>query len=143
MPSIRDIIRDALADINAIEPGDQPTAEDAEDARARLVSMMRGWAADGLTLTVLDPADGEPVPYSVPDLTLDDAWPLDDSQVEGVQAMLSVRLSPSFGNQVGPDLRGRAKVGRRRLNAAYYPEPTISPQGPRTGYGTYRAYRTH
>ena len=140
MTTFRAIVTRALTDINALEIGEQAEATLAADALQRLQQMMAGWEADGLELHLPAVGAEDPVAYPVPDtpFSLNDDWPLGQLHVQGITAMLAAELAPSYGHTLTRRQEAAAAIGRRRLNADFYPDETLSPDPAlaRTSRGT-------
>lgn len=112
------------------------TPEQLQSALRRLDSMMASWNAKGIRL-------GYPIPSSPDDSDLDEQTNVPDSANETIYTNLGVRLAPSFGKTVSPDLKSIAKAGYDTLmsRAAMPPEqqlPGTMPSG--AGNKPWRTY---
>jgi hypothetical protein len=123
--TVRDIVKAALLDIDAIDIEETPDADEYADAATVLTRMFAGWTADGMTLLQADGVTAVPAT-----LALNDTFPLAQKHEEGVGAMLAVRLARVYGAPVDPELRTRAKRGKQRLYADFATVPTLTQERP-------------
>lgn len=111
MATMSDIVTAALKRIFVIGPDQDPTADESADGLAALNDMMHAWAVEGCDIhhTTLD---------------LNDTFPLEDHHVQGVKAMLALRLSGDYTVTPHPMVVEMAGRGWRALQADYGgPEP--------------------
>lgn len=103
MSSSAQIVTRALKRLALVEPGETPSAADAEDGLAALNAMLAGWQADGINVS--------------PDV------PLPAKHEEGVVALLAVRLAPDYGKEAPVQVYADASRGMDRLYADYIQPP--------------------
>lgn len=103
MSSSAQIVTRALKRLSLVEPGESPSAADAEDGLAALNAMLAGWAADGINVS--------------PDV------PLPAKHEEGVIALLAVRLASDYGREPSAIVYADAERGRTRLQSDYISAP--------------------
>lgn len=125
MTTVRDVITTALRDIDAIDLADAPEADEYAEAETILTRLFYSWAADGMTITQSDGTTAVTLP-----LDLNDDFPLADKHIEGVTAILAVRLARAYGAQVDPDLYRRSKRARQRLYADFATTQVLEQERP-------------
>lgn len=101
-----DIVTGALKRLRVIASNETPSAEDAKDGLAALNDMMFALKVDNVNTHWTE-------------LTLAGEFPLDPEHVQGVKAMLAVRVAEDFGKPVGPKLAEDAENGEQLLRADY------------------------
>lgn len=91
MATAQSIVTRSLRLIGAIESGETPSAEDAQDALAALNDMLHGWAKEGVDL-----GHGT--------VALGDSLIMHDSFHEGIRYNLAVRLAAEWGGVLRPEI---------------------------------------
>lgn len=107
MATVRDTIKRALRQIGALASGDDPSAEEGQDALDALNGLMASLKTQGV--------DYDHIPVA-----LTDNFPMPDEHREHVVAMLAVKLAPEYGMTVAPTIATAASLGLLALQAAYY-----------------------
>lgn len=109
MTTARDIIKAALTKIGVVGIGQEPSADEADEALFALNAMMYGWKARSV--------DTEHV-----ELAMSDTFPLGNEFIEGTVYLLAGRMSSDF--TVPPSFD--ADDWFRTLQAAYVELPTLT-----------------
>lgn len=107
MATARDTIKRALRLIGAISSGDEPAAEEAQDALDALNGMMAAFKSLGI--------DYDHIP-----LALTDVFPMPEAHRDHVAQMLAVRIAPEYGATPAPIVMGAAASALLALQAAYF-----------------------
>lgn len=127
----RQLIEQAFEEIGLASYVYDLTPEQLQSALRRMDAMIGGWNANGIRI-------GYPLP-SAPDLSdIDQDAGVPDFATEALYTNLAVRLAPSFGKTVSPELKAYAKDAYGNL-ANQTAIPTIERQLPQTmprGAGT-------
>jgi hypothetical protein len=108
MATMNDIVTAALGRLRIIAAGETPASADATDGLTALNTMMHGWRADGvdtLHTTLLGTDD----------------FPLDDSFIRGVTALLTVYIADTYGRSPVQGVMTDASRGWDALCAQYSP----------------------
>jgi len=114
------------------------TPEQLQSALRRLDAMMASWNALGIRLAY-------PLPSNPDDSDLDEITNVPDSANEAIYTSLAISLAPSYGKQVMPDTKSRAKQAYNTLlSRAAFPMqqqlPATMPSG--AGNKTWRSDNT-
>ena len=117
MATIRDVCRRALMRLRIVPAGQDIPAGDAADALDAYNQMVLAWKARGTDVTI--PAgETESTGAYVPKVLGDD-FDLGDHHIDGVIALLAVRLSADYGKEPGADTRIAADHGWTALQAEF------------------------
>lgn len=100
------IIKGAMRDIGALQAGEAPTAEEAQDGLESLIDMIAFWELEGMAM-------GDE------SLTLSSDIQLPRNHVVGLRKNLAVYLCPEYGLTPSPNLQMQADQGYRALQGAY------------------------
>lgn len=99
----RQLITQAFDDVGLASYVFDLTADQLESCRRRLDSMMATWNAKGIKVAY-------PIPTDANGSDLDQDSHLPDFAVEAVCLNLAIRIAPSVGKAVSPDLKTSAKL---------------------------------
>lgn len=119
MATVRDIVVDALRKLGVVSEGIAPTAYYTLLGVNAYNDMLFGWEQDGLSYSKAG------VAYSHAEQKQGDEFPLDDGHIEGVKALLAVKLAPEIAAEPPPVIVAQSVVGWNRLAGAYYEIPDI------------------
>lgn len=106
MTTSLDVIKGAMKDIGAIQSGEAPTSEEANDALDTMKQMIAMWELEGIAI-------------GVQDLTLSGTINLPENHIYALRANLAVRLCPEYGLQPNPITVQLASDGYTALQGAY------------------------
>jgi hypothetical protein len=106
--TVRDIVSFALRKVAGL--AEEPTAEQAEDARERLADMLEEWRATGADIGATRP------------LTLNTVLYCPESYLSAVKNNLIVALSDIYGLEVSPFVMRKALAGLAHIKMANLPD---------------------
>lgn len=106
MASARDVIKSALRRLSIIAAGEEPSAEEANDALAELNALMANAKREGID-------------YTHAPLRLTDTLTVDDGLAWYWRDWLAVRLADEYGRPLSPGLAEAGDNARRMLQAAF------------------------
>ena len=106
--SKRQIIAQALEEIGIASYTFDVKPEETQSALRRLDAMVAAWNAQGIQL-------GYPLVSDYLTSDLDDATAFPDWAIEAATLGLAVRLAPSYGKQVSPDMKYNHSVAMRAM----------------------------
>jgi len=122
-------VQGALYELGIIEPSAPIEAVDAKTGLEKLNNMMSGLTAQGIDVLW-------------PELALDDLFPLGPEHVEGVEAMLAVRLSamPAYSTKISSELKSIATTSKQMLRADYTIQDPLRAPPELLGFSGQRRY---
>lgn len=106
MTTARDVVEGSLRKIGVYAAGQSVSAEDADDTLTALNDMMHGLEMDGVWL-------GHTT------LALNDTVNLPDSHIEGLKAMLAVRVAPEYEREASQTTIRQADTALASLQMHY------------------------
>lgn len=106
MATMSDIVSGALKRLRVINPRKNPDGVTADEGLTALNDMMHSWKGLGID------SDHET-------LTLTDEFPLDDEHIQGVKALLAVRLAGDYGLDVNAGIVRDADMGWTAIQAEF------------------------
>ena len=121
MTAAATIIRSALGLLRVVDANEAPEAEDYADGVSALNAMMAAWAIDGWDL-------GWVAVSSPSDVLASPAW-ADEALIHN----LAVRLRPSYGVTLDPDVVAMARTGMATISA-FIAREVEKDQHPRVSY---------
>lgn len=107
MTTTRDIIKQAMRSAKVLESGEEPEAEEANDALELLNAMMHGFNAMGINFAHTTRALGDPI--NVPP----------EEEIH-IRYMLCALLCSEYKKEATPTVLAMAENGRRNMQAAYW-----------------------
>lgn len=107
MATMRDIVDSAAKRLRIVGAGEDLPPEHGADILSALNDMMASWEKKGVNIAW---------PGS---LTLNNTFPLDDAHIEGVKAMLAVRVAGDFGKVADQETRMAASDGWTAIQGDY------------------------
>jgi hypothetical protein len=113
MASMNDIVSGALKRLRVINPRFSPDATAAAEALTALNEMMHSWKTNGIDIG-----------HST--LAATDDFPLGDEYVQGVKALLAIRLSSDHGLEVSQSIVRDAELCWAALQAEFMEAATLS-----------------
>lgn len=114
MTTARESIRSALDLLSVIDEDEEPTARQAQDALKALNKMCFGFKAKGADLR-----------WQTVGLTT--ALPIAEEFVEDIEYLLALRLAPTYGTQLTPEVATRATQAMNTIQAHFKRVPTLRP----------------
>lgn len=106
MATALDVITRALRKLRQLDVGEEPTAEEAEDALSDLNDMLAEWAIDGIDLALID-------------LELSDDIDLPRDHMAAIVLSLAERLGGEYGSELSP-IDANSVERRRAILRAYH-----------------------
>lgn len=110
MTTMNDIVTGALRRLRVVNPRKNVDGVTASEAMTALNDMLHSYKSVGVDL------DYE-------SLTLTDEFPLDEQFVQGVKALLAVRLASDYGLDINPGITRDAAQGWTALQAEFADSP--------------------
>lgn len=111
-----DIVRGAYRRTALIRDNAQPSAAEAQNGLDACNDMMHAWVNDGVDIGHTSKV-------------LSDTFSLADRHVQGVKALLAVRMAEEHGDEIGPVLARDAETGWAALQAEYFGDVTAGFDG--------------
>jgi hypothetical protein len=106
MTSMGDVVTGALKRLRVINPRKTPDGAAGSEGLTALNEMMHSWKAEG-------------VDTDHDTLAASDDFPLDDEHIQGVKALLAVRLASDYGMDIDAGIGRDAEMGWAALQAEY------------------------
>ncbi|MEM8575526.1 MAG: hypothetical protein AAGF48_12925 [Pseudomonadota bacterium] len=129
MATMSDIVTRALKRLRVNNPRQTPDGVDISDGLDALNDMMHSWKGEG-------------VDTDHDTLKLSDVFPLDDEHIQGVSALLAVRLASDHGTPIPDGVARDARMGWGALQAEFVkpaPDASFEPGLTRLQFGRYWA----
>ncbi len=106
MATVSQAVKKAMRLMSILQVGEEPSAEEAQDATESMNDMLHAWELDGITLNHVD-------------LSYEDTLPYPEHHIKTISYNLAIELAAEFGKTAPASVVVYAENGYRNLQNYY------------------------